>query len=86
MKAGRPIPRPSARSPGRDRAVLPSLVTEKLAVYETLRKHGWSEIKLEKQSAQAPHTKNVHLKSKFVIGFRLTNLGQLPELNKEDHR
>ena len=32
MKAGRPIPRPSAPSSGRDRAVLPSLVTAKLAV------------------------------------------------------
>ena len=32
MKAGRPIPRPSAPGPDRDRAVLPSLVTAKLAV------------------------------------------------------
>jgi antitoxin HicB len=43
MKAGKPIPRPSAPSAGRDRAVLPSLVTAKLAVYETMRKRGWSE-------------------------------------------
>ena len=43
MKAGRPIPRPSAPSSGRDRAVLPSLVTAKLAVYETMRKRGWSK-------------------------------------------
>jgi len=46
MKAGRPIPRPSAPGPGRDRAVLPSLVTAKLAVYETMRRRGWSKVKL----------------------------------------
>jgi antitoxin HicB len=40
MKAGRPKPRPSAPSAGRDRAVLPSLVTAKLAVYETMRNRG----------------------------------------------
>jgi hypothetical protein len=38
MKAGRPIPRPSVPALGPDRAVLPSLVTAKLAVYETMRK------------------------------------------------
>src|SRR6516165_9050184 len=42
MKAGRPIPRPSAPSPGRDRAALLSLVAAKLAVYETMRNRGWS--------------------------------------------
>ena len=49
MKAGRPIPRPSAPGPGRDRAVLPSLVTAKLAVYETMRKRGWSKTRLAKE-------------------------------------
>ena len=49
MKAGRPIPRPSAPAPGLDRAVLPSLVTAKLAVYETMRAHGWSKVKLAKE-------------------------------------
>ena len=49
MKAGRPIPRPSAPSPDRDRAVLPSLVTAKLAVYETMRKRGWSKTRLAKE-------------------------------------
>ena len=49
MKAGKPIPRPSAPGPGRDRAVLPSLVTAKLAVYETMRKRGWSKTKLAKE-------------------------------------
>ena len=49
MKAGRPIPRPSAPSPGRDRAVLPSLVTAKLAVYETMRSRGWSKVRLAKE-------------------------------------
>ena len=37
MKAGRPLPRGGAAHTGRDRAVLPSLVTAKLAVYETMR-------------------------------------------------
>ena len=49
MKAGKPIPRPSAPGPGRDRAVLPSLVTAKLAVYETMRKRGWSKTRLAKE-------------------------------------
>jgi antitoxin HicB len=49
MKAGRPIPKPSAPSPGRDRAVLPSLVTAKLAVYETMRSRGWSKVRLAKE-------------------------------------
>ena len=49
MKAGRPIPRPSAPSPARDRAVLPSLVTAKLAVYETMRNRGWSKVRLAKE-------------------------------------
>jgi len=49
MKAGRPIPRPSAPAPGLDRAVLPSLVTAKLAVYETMRTHSWSKVKLAKE-------------------------------------
>ena len=46
MKAGRPIPRPSPSHPGLNRAVLPSLVTAKLAVYETMRRRGWSKVKL----------------------------------------
>ena len=49
MKAGRPIPRPPAPGPGRDRAVLPSLVTAKLAVYETMRSRGWSKVKLARE-------------------------------------
>ena len=49
MKAGRPIPRPSAPGPGRDGAVLPSLVTAKLAVYEKMRKRGWSKTMLAKE-------------------------------------
>jgi antitoxin HicB len=49
MKAGTPIPRPPPPSLGRDRAVLPSLVTAKLAVYETMRKHGWSKTRLAKE-------------------------------------
>jgi antitoxin HicB len=46
MKAGRPLPRIGAANGGRDRAVLPSLVTAKLAVYETMRRRGWTKVKL----------------------------------------
>lgn len=49
MKADRPLPRQRAASGGRNRAVLPSLVTAKLAVYETLRQHGWSKLRLAKE-------------------------------------
>jgi antitoxin HicB len=46
MKAGRPLPRHGAAHSGTDRAVLPSLVTAKLAVYETMRSRGWSKARL----------------------------------------
>lgn len=49
MKASKPLPRQGAANSGRDRAVLPSLVTAKLAVYETMRARGWSKLKLAKQ-------------------------------------
>ena len=49
MKAGRPLPRTGAGHTGIDRAVLPSLVTAKLAVYETMRARGWSKVKLAKE-------------------------------------
>jgi len=49
MKAGRPLPRNGAGHSGRDRAVLPSLVTAKLAVYEEMRARGWSKVKLAKE-------------------------------------
>jgi antitoxin HicB len=49
MKAGRPLPRDRSGRPRRDRALLPSLVTAKLAVYETMRAQGWSKLKLAKQ-------------------------------------
>ena len=49
MKAGKRLPRQGAAHSGRDRAVLPSLVTAKLAVYETMRARGWSKLKLAKQ-------------------------------------
>jgi len=48
MKAGRPLPRDGAGHSGGDRAVLPSLVTAKLAVYVIMRDHGWSKVKLAK--------------------------------------
>ena len=40
MKAGKPMPREGAGHSGPERAVLPSLVTAKLAVYETMRSRG----------------------------------------------
>ncbi|MGO8865353.1 MAG: type II toxin-antitoxin system HicB family antitoxin [Alphaproteobacteria bacterium] len=46
MKAGRRLPRQGAVHSGRNRAVLPSLVTAKLAVYEAMRVRGWSKLKL----------------------------------------
>jgi antitoxin HicB len=49
MKAGKPLPRQGAGHSGPDRAVLPSLVTAKLAVYETMRAHGWSKLRLAKE-------------------------------------
>jgi antitoxin HicB len=49
MKAGRPLPREGAGKSGADRAVLPSLVTAKLSVYETMRAHGWSKIGLARE-------------------------------------
>jgi len=49
MKAGKPLPREGAGHSGSDRTVLPSLVTAKLAVYETMRTHGWSKVKLAKE-------------------------------------
>ena len=49
MKAGKPLPREGVGHSGPNRAVLPSLVTAKLAVYETMRVRGWSKVKLAKE-------------------------------------
>jgi antitoxin HicB len=49
MKAGKPLPRQGSSHSGRDRAVLPSLITAKLFVYETMRARGWSKLKLAKE-------------------------------------
>ncbi len=49
MKAGKPMPREGAGHSGPERAVLPSLVTAKLAVYETMRSRGWSKVRLAKE-------------------------------------
>jgi antitoxin HicB len=49
MKAGKPLPRQGAGHTGPDRAALPSLVTAKLAVYETMRSRGWSKLRLAKE-------------------------------------
>jgi antitoxin HicB len=56
VKAGKPLPRHGAAHSGRDRAVLPSLVTAKLAVYETMRARGWSKLKLAKQLGMPENT------------------------------
>src|SRR5262249_17885345 len=49
MKAGKPLPPEGTAPSRRNRATLPSLVTAKLVVYETMRKRGWSKLKLAKQ-------------------------------------
>ncbi|HUK08263.1 MAG TPA: type II toxin-antitoxin system HicB family antitoxin [Stellaceae bacterium] len=49
VKAGKPLPRHGVTHSRRNRAVLPSLVTAKLAVYETMRTRGWSRVKLAKE-------------------------------------
>ena len=49
MKARRPLPREGAGHFGSNRAVLPSIVTAKLAVYETMRANGWSNVRLAKE-------------------------------------
>ncbi len=49
MKQGKPLPRQSAEALDGERAVLPSLVTAKLAVYETMRVRGWSKLRLAKE-------------------------------------
>jgi antitoxin HicB len=49
MKAGRPLPREAVGQSGPGRAVLPSLVTAKLAVYQTMRDRGWSKVRLAKE-------------------------------------
>jgi antitoxin HicB len=49
MKASRPLPSRGAKHSGPDRAVLPSLVTGKLAVYQTMRLRGWSKVKLAQE-------------------------------------
>ena len=49
MKAGKPLPRDAFSHATQNRAVLPSLVTAKLAVYETMRERGWSKLKLAKE-------------------------------------
>ncbi len=49
MKAARLIPRPSTTRRDDARLSLPSLVTAKLAVYDTMRARGWSRIELAKQ-------------------------------------
>ena len=56
MKASAPLPRQGAGHFGPDRAVLPSLVTAKLAVYETMRARGWSKTKLAKQLGMPENT------------------------------
>jgi antitoxin HicB len=56
MKAGKPLPREGAEHSGPHRAVLPSLVTAKLAVYETMRTRRWSKVKLAKELGMSENT------------------------------
>lgn len=48
IKAGKPLPR-EAGPQGPYRVTLPSLVTAKLAVHETMRARGWSKARLAKE-------------------------------------
>jgi antitoxin HicB len=54
IKAGRPIP-PGSHA-GKNRLALPSLVTAKLAVYESMRARGWSNAKLAKRLGMAENS------------------------------
>jgi antitoxin HicB len=54
MKARKPLPRQGEGHSGSNRAVLPSLVTAKLAVYERTRARGWSEVNLAKKPCKKP--------------------------------
>jgi antitoxin HicB len=49
VKGGRPLPRHGASHSGPERSILPSLVTAKLAVYETMRSRGWSKLRLARE-------------------------------------
>jgi antitoxin HicB len=49
MKSSKRLPRAGVGHSGTDRAVLPLLVTAKLAVYETMRARGWSKVRLAKE-------------------------------------
>ncbi len=49
MKTGKPLPWRGASHAGQERAVLPSLVTAKLAVYMAMRERGWSKLRLAKE-------------------------------------
>ena len=55
MDAGKPLP-PGGADAGPDRAILPSLATAKLAVYATMRKHGWSKSKLAREMGTPENT------------------------------
>ena len=56
MKAGRSLPLSGAGHFPPDRAELPSLVTAKLAVYETMRNLGWSKVRLASQLATSENS------------------------------
>jgi antitoxin HicB len=49
IKSGAPLPRDRSVDAGRDRVVLPSLMTAKLAVYETMRAKSWSKLRLARE-------------------------------------
>lgn len=56
MRAGRAIPRPLPARQAECRVVLPSLVTAKLVVYETMRALGWSKLRLAKELGVAENS------------------------------
>lgn len=79
MKAGKPLPRDGAGHSGPDRAVLPSLVTAKLAVYETMLAHGWSKVRLARELGMSENSVRRlldlrHRSQMWVIDAALTKM------------
>lgn len=56
IKDGRPLPRDAGGPDGANRVVLPSIVTAKLAVYETMRARGWTQARLARKLAASENT------------------------------
>jgi antitoxin HicB len=90
IRSGRPLPRGGTSHFGPDRAVLPSLVTAKLAVYESMRTSGWSRAKL---AAELGVTENAvrrlldlrHNSHMWVIDEALARMGRQLSIEPAAH-